>query len=821
MRLDLAMWCDSRRIKRKLYRKLIAGWMEGRYSAGVIVRKKLACGGPVRRVGVKQWRGRRRCIAAAVAVVGMSASARAATIRDDVPDSNYTSLASQSQYASSGYVDVSTGGGGFTFGSGTLIAPNWVITAAHVVTQSSAGNPPYPASQITFGQGSTSSFPAPNTVERVLVEPGWNGNLSLGVDLALVELTTPITSITPATLYSSSSGTEKGQVATVIGYGTTGTGLTGFGSTVGTARGYQNVIDAFGGDKVVGGTGTTNSLTNDSSNLMFSDFDQPGNASASVMGGTSALGLEGCSAPGDSGGGVFVTLSGATYLAGVTDLVGNFSPSSPTAKYGNYSGYTRTAVANSQSFIQIGGNWATDSNGSWNSAVNWPNGIPSTADSTANFGKAITAPRTVTLDGSYSVGTILFNNNNAYTVTAGSGGTITLDNGGLTPQVIDALGNHTISAAISLSTLTAFSVNNVANTLSLSGKIGGNGGINFSGPGSLLVSGSNTYAGGTTINSGLVTFAGPFSQPSGSSITNNGGLDFSSSSSSGAITGSGALTIAGTGSPRINTGSAPSSQTSLTINNGGLLDLTNNALTLHYGGGSSPNSTIQGYLASGYHAGGALWTGNTGITSTNAEADPAHHSLAFADGADGVVMNLPAGISTAIPGGGALPTGYELIAYVFAGDANLDGKVDFSDFVILSNHFGSNSTNWDQGNFNFDNGVDFSDFVILSNNFGDGVSGGNGSGAGPLQLAQYNQMAAGFGFSSGQIAGWDARIAELPEPTWLGLLGAGSIGLLQRRRGASGRRRGIHLKSFPVATGLCCTSSVAGGENAKDELAML
>ncbi|MDP9173881.1 MAG: hypothetical protein M3O30_08450 [Planctomycetota bacterium] len=214
---------------------------------------------------------------------------------------------------------------------------------------------------------------------------------------------------------------------------------------------------------------------------------------------------------------------------------------------------------------------------------------------------------------------------------------------------------------------------------------------------------------------------------------------------------------------------------------GGLLDVTNTGLTINYGTAASPNAAIQSYIASGYNSGSALWTGK-GITSSAAALDPVHHSVAFADGADGVVINLPAGVSSVIPNGGVLPAGTELVTYANAGDANVDGKVDFSDFVILSNHYGGTFTNWDQGNFNYDTTVDFSDFVILSNNFGAGVTGGNGTGATPLELAQYNALAATFGISNSQIAAWDATIASLPEPGIAGLLVIGAPMLLIRRR---------------------------------------
>jgi hypothetical protein len=51
------------------------------------------------------------------------------------------------------------------------------------------------------------------------------------------------------------------------------------------------------------------------------------------------------------------------------------------------------------------------------------------------------------------------------------------------------------------------------------------------------------------------------------------------------------------------------------------------------------------------------------------------------------------------------------------GDANLDGKVDLSDFGILKQNFGT-GTGRPQGDFNADGQVDLSDFGILKENFG-------------------------------------------------------------------------------------------------------
>jgi hypothetical protein len=59
------------------------------------------------------------------------------------------------------------------------------------------------------------------------------------------------------------------------------------------------------------------------------------------------------------------------------------------------------------------------------------------------------------------------------------------------------------------------------------------------------------------------------------------------------------------------------------------------------------------------------------------------------------------------------------------GDANLDGKVDFSDLLILAQHYGlSPGAMWGDGDFNADGGVGFDDLLILAQNYGVGTTTG-------------------------------------------------------------------------------------------------
>jgi len=60
--------------------------------------------------------------------------------------------------------------------------------------------------------------------------------------------------------------------------------------------------------------------------------------------------------------------------------------------------------------------------------------------------------------------------------------------------------------------------------------------------------------------------------------------------------------------------------------------------------------------------------------------------------------------------------GHLFVSYY--GDANLDGKVDFNDLVILARHFGMSGATWANGDFDGDGKVDFNDLVLLARNYG-------------------------------------------------------------------------------------------------------
>lgn len=246
-----------------------------------------------------------------VSTLSQPASTRAVTIRDDQPDSSYLALAAETEYAS---VGLFVNSWGYT-GSGILIAPDWVLTAAHNLILANSGT--FTINGIPYASSS------------LFLNPGWqNNNPFGGYDFGLVHLAEPVQGVTPAVLYEGSS--EIGQTAVFVGYGFTGTGLTGYQTLDNQKRAFQNVIDGDFGNPSL---------------LLGSDFDNP-SIPDNGFGESMPLPLEGSVAFGDSGGGVFITVGQQSYLAGVISFVAA-TDGNANGDYGDLSGFGRVSAFNS------------------------------------------------------------------------------------------------------------------------------------------------------------------------------------------------------------------------------------------------------------------------------------------------------------------------------------------------------------------------------------------------------------------------------------------------------------------------------------------
>jgi autotransporter-associated beta strand protein len=374
--------------------------------------------------------------------------------------------------------------------------------------------------------------------------------------------------------------------------------------------------------------------------------------------------------------------------------------------------------------------WAVNGTGAWGTALDWVNSfIPQTTRYSADFTSAIDHPSFVVLNSNFTVGSLYFKNSNSYTINPGLGGSIILDNAPTSTAITDDLGSHTVNVPVVLNQSALVKITNATDTFTMSAPISGAGGITLTGAGTLALNAINSYSGATNVTSGLLLLGSRGAVPVNSPLTIGTNLT--------------------TGTVRLANNTHTTTFTSLTINSGSTLDITNNTVAINFTSpATDPVVTIAANLTSAYSTG--LWTG-AGITSTTAATNPSALAVGYADG----------NIDTGTP---AAPNQI-LIKYTLAGDANLDGLVNFTDLVAVVQNFNKPGTDWAQGNFGYGASTNFNDLVAVVQNF--------------------NQILTPAGSSGDQLGGTPIQIqsldVQLPEPGAAGLLIL-SAAILKRRR---------------------------------------
>jgi autotransporter-associated beta strand protein len=304
-------------------------------------------------------------------------------------------------------------------------------------------------------------------------------------------------------------------------------------------------------------------------------------------------------------------------------------------------------------------------------------------------------------------------------------------------------------------------VSNNSNTYTISGTggIGGSGGLTKSGAGAFTISTVNTYTGNTVVNGGTMTIAagGSIASPnvtvaSGATLNAVGSLATTAN-----VTSAGTVTFGASGS----TATSTIQLASLTITAGtSSITASQHAATPKTLQSAAPLS-ITG-------------TGKLNITNNIliAAGTVSTAQALIGNGSNGSVVTSIAGL--ALGYGTAGPGNFEIRATLL-GDTDLDGQVNVADLANLAGNFGQTSGQvWLGGDFDYNGNVNVADLADLAGNFGkDLTSAGFGSGASSSSAAAAAAPAA-VGAAS-----------AVPEPTSLGLLSIGAIGLMQRRRRAA------------------------------------
>jgi autotransporter-associated beta strand protein len=272
------------------------------------------------------------------------------------------------------------------------------------------------------------------------------------------------------------------------------------------------------------------------------------------------------------------------------------------------------------------------------------------------------------------------------------------------------------------------SASNGPGTLAL-GPVSGTGSITKTNTGTLQLTANSAITGALALNGGTIEIDAPTTV---GSWTGNGTATLN-------VPG-GSLAIA----PRLTGNPSATALASLSITNGGKLDLANNDLLIHNGN----LSAITALIKTGFN--GGKWNGS-GIASSTAAAD---HSFL-------TTLGTATGLNS-FDGNTVSPTDV-LVKYTYYGDADLSGKVDGTDYSLIDHGFNTpGATGWINGDFNYDGKIDGSDYSLIDNAF---------NLQGTLLAAPTNSI------PTTEIA----PAAPVPEPTALGLIGMVAIGLLNRR----------------------------------------
>ncbi len=241
-----------------------------------------------------------------VLIFVFSSVGSAITIRHDREDKRYLELGRQ-------FTSVCTLG---RAGDGTLIASQWIVTAAHVANgvknrgniKAKCGNSEY-------------------EIEQVFIHPEW---VDMGPhDIALLKLKKPVEDAKPMAVYTNTD--ELSQIATIVGHGDTRTGNGGEWINDGKLRAATSKIDR--ADK----------------QWIYLTFDEPPNATD----------LEGAPGRGDSGGPAILFIKNMPYVAGISSL-GTDGKNGP-ATYGAEDSFVRISsykawmfsVMNVRSFADV------------------------------------------------------------------------------------------------------------------------------------------------------------------------------------------------------------------------------------------------------------------------------------------------------------------------------------------------------------------------------------------------------------------------------------------------------------------------------------
>jgi len=336
--------------------------------------------------------------------------------------------------------------------------------------------------------------------------------------------------------------------------------LTGMGTLIKNSTGtlYLSGISGpntyTGGTTIAGGvlqigsaTGLSTGNVTDDASLVFTAGATGANITQ-VISGSGSLTVQGGT----------ITLSGSNSYTGVTTVDGGTLALSSggaiasSSEVNLASGATfnisaTTAGATIQnlvgvtgSIVTLGGRTLTDTvtgSTTFNGVINGTGGFVKQGSGTLTLGSSNGYTGGTSFDG----GTMQISNDNNL---GGASGTLSFNSG-----TLELTSNVTTNRSVTLNSGGGIILVDSGDTGTFNGNIAGSGTLTKSGSGALVLAGTNTY-GNTTISAGIVQINSSTGLPTNSNVTNDASLIFNNAGTatySGVISGSGTLTMKGSG----------------------------------------------------------------------------------------------------------------------------------------------------------------------------------------------------------------------------------------------------------------------------------
>lgn len=489
--------------------------------------------------------------------------------------------------------------------------------------------------------------------------------------------------------------------------------------------------------------------------------------------------------------------------------------------------------------------WNGNTNTTWGTNTNWDTGAPSAGDN-AVFNNNFTTSNQPTLTGNASAGGIWMATGVTQNVTISGSGTLTLQ--GNTINTIAGLGilvdntnaftltincglkvgsaqtwtNNssnlfTVSGAVDTNNK-ALTINGSGNT-TISGVVSGTGGagtITQAGSGTLILSGSNTYKGATTVSAGILNIqngAALGSTAAGTTVSSGATLQLQS----GITVGAEALTLSGTGATGQNGALVNVSGTNnygglLTLgaattisSDSGTLNLTNTGtitgatfgLSLTGAGNGTVSSIIGTTSGTLTKSGTGTWTLSgtntyTGTTTVNGGTLLVNGNNSAATGAVSVNNSgTTLGGTGTIGGAVTVASGAKLLGgtgSTASGTLTLASNLTLSSGSIIELALGASGAHSTitrtGGTWTFATSQAFT-FINLGAQPGNYTNIITGLGSDPMGESGWTITDTGwignFTYNTGNI---NLTVTAVPEPsTWIaGALALGAVGWTQRRR---------------------------------------